>query len=435
MRIRGERSGGEGVAAVAALGYIGDAAAVPVLLEALDDAELRRAAAEALGQIGTPSVPGLLKRWAMRMRRCAAAAAAALGAIGDATAVPGLLAALDDADAEVRRAAVEALGEIGDAAAVPGLLAALGDADEVREGLRLRRWGRSAMRQPCRAAGSAARCVVVGACGNGGALGEIGDQAAVPGLLRALGDAEWEVRWAAAKALGWIGDAVAVPGLLAALRDANAYVRQAAAKALGQIGDAAAVPGLLAALRDADAGVRQAAAAALGEIGAPAVPGLLAALGDADADVRRAAAKALRNLLPTSPPHDRVQRHAWQKALAAMQRVARQQGDTDLLTAVLERQAAWNVALDPWQDPLQPPPVPAWQLWVQRIGRGGLVVLLAGLSGVATVVLAGAGDAVMAAVLPVLLAQPWWASVGLVFGLGVLATLLGWLVEGVRSRR
>jgi hypothetical protein len=63
------------------------------------------------------------------------------------------------------------------------------------------------------------------------------------------------------------------------------------------------------------------------------------------------------------------------------------------------------------------------------------VVLLAGLSGVATVVLAGAGDAVMAAVLPVLLAQPWWASVGLVFGLGVLATLLGWLVEGVRSRR
>jgi len=83
---------------------------------------------------------------------------------------------------------------------------------------------------------------------------------------------------------------------------------------------------------------------------------------------------------------------------------------------------------------LQPPPVPAWQQWARRIGRGGLVVLLAGLSGAATVALAGAGDAVMAAVLPVLLAQPWWASVGLVFGLAVLATLLGWLLEGVRSR-
>ena len=117
-----------------------------------------------------------------------------------------------------------------------------------------------------------------------------------------------------------------------------------------------------------------------------------------------------------------------------MRRIAWRKRDTDLLTTVLERRAAWQVMLDPWQDPLQPPPVPAWQQWARRIGRGGLVVLLAGLSGAATVALAGAGDAVMAAVLPVLLAQPWWASVGLVFGLAVLATLLGWLLEGVRSR-
>ena len=61
------------------------------------------------------------------------------------------------------------------------------------------------------------------------------------------------------------------------------------------------------------------------------------------------------------------------------------------------------------------------------------MVLLAGLSGAATVVLAGAGDAVMAAVLPVLLAQPWWVPVGLVFVLAVLATLLGWLVDAVRK--
>jgi hypothetical protein len=106
---------------------------------------------------------------------------------------------------------------------------------------------------------------------------------------------------------------------------------------------------------------------------------------------------------------------------------------TDLLTAVLERQAAWQAALDPWQDPLQPPPVPAWQPWALRIGRGGLVVLLAGLSGAVTVALAGAGDAVMAAVLPVLQAQPWWVGVGLVFVLAVLATLLGWLVDAVRK--
>jgi HEAT repeat protein len=390
-------------AAAVALREIGDAAAVPGLLAALGDADadVRRAAAKALGQIGdAAAVPGLLAALGDAEANVRQAAAKALGQIGDAAAVPGLLAALGDADADVRRAAAKALGQIGDAAAVPGLLAALGDADaDVR-----------------RAAAAA--------------LGEIGAPA-VPGLLAALGDADADVRRAAA-ALGEIGDAAAVPGLLAALGDADADVRRAAA-ALGEIG-APAVPGLLAALRDADWQVRRAAAAALREIGdAAAVPGLLAALGDADADVRRAAAAALRNLLPASPPRDREERRTWQKAMAAMRRIAWRKRDTDLLTTVLERQAAWQAALDLWQDPLQPPPVPAWQQWARRIGRGGLVVLLAGLSGAATVALAGAGDAVMAAVLPVLLAQPWWASVGLVFVLAVLATLLGWLVDAVRK--
>jgi HEAT repeat protein len=386
------------------LGKIGDAAAVPGLLAALRDADwrVRRAAAWALGEIGAPVVPGLLAALRDESRQVREAAAAALRKIGDAAAVPGLLAALRDESRQVREAAA-ALGQIGDEAAVPGLLAALRDAEE-----------------DVRRAAAAA-------------LGEIGDAAAVPGLLAALRDAEEDVRRAAAAALGEIGDAAAVPGLLAALGDADWQVREAAAAALGEIG-APAVPGLLAALRDADWQVREAAAAALREIGdAAAVPGLLAALGDADWQVREAAAAALRNLLPASPPRDREERRTWQKAMAAMRRIAWRERDTDLLTTVLERQAAWQAALDPWQDPLQPPPVPAWQQWARRIGRGGLVVLLAGLSGAATVALAGAGDAVMAAVLPVLLAQPWWASVGLVFVLAVLATLLGWLVDAVRK--
>jgi len=420
-------------AAAAALGKIGDAAAVPGLLAALGDAGwyVREAAAAALGQIGAPAVPGLLAALRDADADLRRAAAAALKQIGT-PAVPGLLAALGDADADVREAAAEALGQIGDAAAVPGLLAALGDAD-----WRVRRAAAAALGQIgdkaavpglLRALRDADADVREAAAA---ALGEIGDAAAVPGLLAALGDADWRVRRAAA-ALGQIG-APAVPGLLAALRDADADVREAAAAALREIGDAAAVPGLLAALGDASWYVREAAAAALGQIGAPAVPGLLAALRDADWRVRRAAAAALRNLLPASPPRDREERRTWQKAMAAMRRIAWRERGTDLLTTVLERQAAWQAALDPWQDPLQPPPVPAWQQWARRIGRGGLVVLLAGLSGAATVALAGAGDAVMAAVLPVLLAQPWWASVGLVFGLGALATLLGWLVDAVRK--
>jgi HEAT repeat protein len=560
LRVLRGRRVGDSVreAAAAALGRIGDAAAVPGLLAALRDADWRvcRAAAWALGEIGAPAVPGLLaalrdESWQVREAAAEAlgeigapvvpgllaalgdtnadvreAAAAALGKIGDAAAVPGLLAALGDADADVREAAAWALRKIGDAAAVPGLLAVLRDADaDVREAAaKASGWIGDAAAVPgllaaLRDADADVRKEAARALGQIGdaavalgllqalrdadadtcrmvarALGQIGDKAAVPGLLRALRDARVGVRAAAAAALGQIGDVAAVPGLLQALRDADADtcrmvaralgqigdkvavpgllralcdarvgVRVAAAEALGQIGDAAAVPGLLAALRDADKLVRETTAAALGRIGAPAVPGLLRALVDDDADVRESAAKALgqigtpavpgllhalgdtawwvravaaaalRNLLPNAPPHDRKERRVWQEAMAAMQRTALQRGEYDLLTAILERRAAWQAALDPWQDPLQPLPVPVWQRWVLRIGRGGLVVLLAGLSGAATVALAGAGDAVMAAVLPVLLAQPWWASVGLVFGLGALATLLGWLVDAVRK--
>ncbi|MGC8880568.1 MAG: HEAT repeat domain-containing protein, partial [Anaerolineae bacterium] len=57
------------------------------------------------------------------------AAARALGKIGDAAAVPALIEALRDEDEDVRQAAAEALGKIGDAAAVPALIEALRDED------------------------------------------------------------------------------------------------------------------------------------------------------------------------------------------------------------------------------------------------------------------------------------------------------------------
>jgi HEAT repeat protein len=282
--------------AVEALGRIGDAEAVPGLLEALHDADadVRWAAAAALERIGdAAAVPGLLEALHDADADVRWAAAAALERIGDAAAVPGLLAALRDANAGVRRAAAEMLGQIGDAAAVPGLLHALRDAEA-----RVREAAAKALGQIGDATAVPGLLAALGDAdadvrrAAAAALGEIGAPA-VPGLLAALGDADADVRRAAAAALGEIGDAAAVPGLLAALGDADEDVREAAAAALGQIGDAAAVPGLLAALRDADWRVRRAAAAALGEIGDAAVPGLLQALGNANANVRQAAAWAL----------------------------------------------------------------------------------------------------------------------------------------------
>ncbi|MCI0727447.1 MAG: HEAT repeat domain-containing protein, partial [Chloroflexi bacterium] len=83
---------------------------------------------------------------------------------------------------------------------------------------------------------------------------------ALPALLAALQDEQWDVREAAAGALGQIRDAAALPALLAALQDEHGHVREAAAGALGQIGDAAAAPALLTALKDEQWDVREAAA-------------------------------------------------------------------------------------------------------------------------------------------------------------------------------
>jgi HEAT repeat protein len=104
---------------------------VAALAQALQDENklVRKAAAEALGQIGDPrAVEALLAslrndNW----RRVREAAAEALGQIGDARAVEPLLAALRDADPSIKVAAAEALGQIGDEHAIAPLVLALQD--------------------------------------------------------------------------------------------------------------------------------------------------------------------------------------------------------------------------------------------------------------------------------------------------------------------
>jgi HEAT repeat protein len=88
--------------------------------------KVRKAAAEALVQIGAPAVEpfmAALKDESWSVRRTAAEA---LGQIGDARAVEPLTAALKDRnDHWLRHYAAEALGQIGDARAVEPLVAAL----------------------------------------------------------------------------------------------------------------------------------------------------------------------------------------------------------------------------------------------------------------------------------------------------------------------
>src|SRR5262245_30705422 len=86
-------------------------------------------------------------------------------------------------------------------------------------------------------------------------------QAAVPELIKALNDEDWQVRNQAAVVLGVIGpDAkAAVPPLIEVLQNEDKYLRRNGAVALGKIGPEAkaAVPALIKVLKDKDEDVRR----------------------------------------------------------------------------------------------------------------------------------------------------------------------------------
>ncbi|MDT8357432.1 MAG: HEAT repeat domain-containing protein [Methanomicrobiaceae archaeon] len=145
-----------------------------------------------------------------------------------------------------------------------------------------------------------------------GALSEIKDARALPGLIFCLQDRYDEVRWGAALALGEIGDPSAIPPLVQVLRDENKYVRHGAARALeklrwkpakpeeqayyslaslewpalGSMGEES-LPALKLALSDRDPGVRKQAVATLGTVRTTmSAPAFMHALADQDEEVR-----------------------------------------------------------------------------------------------------------------------------------------------------
>src|SRR5674476_493575 len=118
-------------AAAEALGQIGDPGAVEVLAARLKDSNgsVRKVAVEALVKTGVSAVDALATALEDRGLDARIAAAEALGRIGDPRAVKPLAAALKDRDRAVRIAAAETLREIGDPRAMERLAAALKDRD------------------------------------------------------------------------------------------------------------------------------------------------------------------------------------------------------------------------------------------------------------------------------------------------------------------
>lgn len=100
------------------------------------------------------------------------------------------------------------------------------------------------------------------------ALGSRADQRAIPHLLKALADRDYEVRLTAAESLGdLISDQKSPPALVRLLEDRDALVRITAAEELEEIGDRRALPKLRQVLNDPDGLVRSYVAGAIGALG------------------------------------------------------------------------------------------------------------------------------------------------------------------------
>jgi HEAT repeat protein len=277
-------------------------------------------------------------------RRRAAVDLAALGPRA-ASAGPSLERALGDAEPGVRGQAARALWLIGDAGAAsvagPGVAAlleatrgslgwGLPDSDVVAALAAAASEDKDALASALRDADPGVRWHAAAAYVRLGRRGA----AAVPALLEAMRDPEWNVRNAAGRALEETAGPEHAELLTAALAPPDVETRYHVARALARVGPSAAraVPVLQDTLSDADAEVRMEAVWALAAIGpaaASAVPALLRALEDADAQVRAAAAWALAHvgagraavpaLQPLSRDPDRDVREA---AEAASRRLA-----------------------------------------------------------------------------------------------------------------
>ena len=254
-----------------ALTRLGDAGAVPSLVAALDDPSAALPAARLLGGLGDPAaVEPLLAAFGRGPNDVRVAAADALGALGDARAVGPLAEALEGDDPEVANAAGRALGRIDDARASDALERAFTGARSTAAAV-----GLVAVRH----AVALALPFLYERLATGEpsdpntaaaalAIAELRDARALGPLLETMRRARGEEKCPYVRAAGLLGDTRAIPPLLGLMMSYGLCVTTVL-EALGRIGDPRALGPVLDALDDDRAEVRAAAIKALGAIGDP----------------------------------------------------------------------------------------------------------------------------------------------------------------------
>ncbi len=217
-------------------------------------------------------------------------AAADLGLVRIAEALPPLLETLEDRDIRVRQTSVWALGQVGGPETISVLVRLLGDpsravARRAQEVLAER--GNEAkdaiLAYACKTSSRPGRLAAIEL------LGWLRIAEAADLLLDLTTDMDPEVRIKSLKAAAAIGDPRFLEIFHRGLEDSRWEVRCQAAKGLSLFGSPDSVPGLTTALRDRHWWVRLYAATALAEAGPPGEQALHDALADPEPSVREMA--------------------------------------------------------------------------------------------------------------------------------------------------
>jgi HEAT repeat protein len=293
---------------VEALAQTGDVTGLREALSYPHEAEVRSDAAAALGKLGErAALQSLLTAVKDDEPTVRAAAAAALGLLRDPGAIEPLESLQRDSNAEVIAAAVAALKSINDSGSGPNLggapdatgshptailVASLLDGDAVSRQqaaatLEAQSWRPETQEQLAAYAFAKQAWSEVARCGD----------AALPVLLAGSRDADWHVRRQTALILSGLSHPDALEGIRAALEDADWRVRADAAKSLDTAHVAQCLRPLLLALSDDVQMVRDYATQALFRMppSPEAAVGLLNALQDDDKRIRSGAKHLIKH--------------------------------------------------------------------------------------------------------------------------------------------
>ncbi len=309
----------ERAAIASVLGRIGDASALPALVQLLDDPGTHAAASAAIQHIGQDHDEAAFATLASGEP---VAREALLSSVRSARAAPGVRAMLSDEDPEIRARACEALARIGDTASVPALFAALGDpsprvahaataaihslgvADTAARAIAAVRTGSPAVRRHAlriiayMGFETAFDTVVLAATDSDPRIAELAVAAfalladdRVDGVLAELArDAREGVRAATMRVVAQRAHPTAWRQLGEGLRDEASWVRYYAVQGLGRLGEVTALALVVACLADPAPHVRVAAIEALGHFDdLVAWQALCSVIASPDLDERRAA--------------------------------------------------------------------------------------------------------------------------------------------------